>query len=98
MLSLSVQLALLEVYPVGIKCTTKHKNTPLHDACKHGASLSVVELLLDKYPDALQQRNAEGALPIDRARANGAKSNVIKLLENAMALGASQSGNHDPEV
>jgi len=79
---------LLEVYPVGIKCVTKHKNTPLHDACKYGASLSVVELLLDKYPAALHQRNAEGALPIDRARANGAKSNVINLLENAMALGA----------
>lgn len=73
---------------------TKKLNTPLHEACKHGAPISVVELLLDRFPGALQERNAKGELPIDRARAHGRKK-VLELLEKAMSLSVQSEGDFE---
>ena len=76
--------ALLKAYPFAVGGITNKLNTPLHEACKHGAPIQVIELLIDRFPGALCERNAKGELPIDRARAHGKK--VMIFLEKAMSL------------
>lgn len=41
-------------------------DTPLHSACRCGASLDVLQLLMLVYPDAVNQRDYEGLTPLLR--------------------------------
>jgi ankyrin repeat protein len=41
-------------------------DTPLHTACRCGASLDVLEVLTQAYPDAVHQRDQEGLTPLLR--------------------------------
>jgi ankyrin repeat protein len=72
---------LITANPTGLSVPTKSGNTPLHEACKCGASPLVIKLLIGNYPSAAYLRNSKGERPIDLARTNAAKIEVLNLLE-----------------
>jgi hypothetical protein len=63
--------AILEADPSSAMVEDRHFNTPLHVACRSGASMYVIRRLWVSYPGALAMRNFQGLTPLDVARTNG---------------------------
>jgi hypothetical protein len=63
--------AILVANPSSVMVEDRHFNTPLHIACRSGASMDVIRHLLQWHPDALAKRNFQGLTPLDVARTNG---------------------------
>ena len=62
--------AILNANPSSVLVEDRHFNTPLHVACRSGASMDVISHLCFQYPGALAKRNFQGLTPVDVARAN----------------------------
>jgi hypothetical protein len=62
--------AILMANPSSVFVEDRHFNTPLHVACRSGASMDVIRHLLIIYPEALTKRNFHGLTPLDVARNN----------------------------
>jgi hypothetical protein len=63
--------AILSANPSSLLVEDRHFNTPLHIACRSGASMNVIRHLWHLYPEALSKRNFHGLTPLDVARNNG---------------------------
>jgi hypothetical protein len=63
--------AILTANPSAVFVEDRHFNTPLHVACRSGASMDVIRHLWVQYPGALAKRNFQGLTPLDVARTNG---------------------------
>jgi hypothetical protein len=63
--------AILMANPRSVMVEDRHFNTPLHVACRSGASMDVIRHLWVQYPGALAKRNFQGLTPLDVARTNG---------------------------
>jgi hypothetical protein len=63
--------AILMANPSSVLVEDRHFNTPLHVACRSGASVDVIRHLWIMYPGALAKRNFQGLTPLDVARTNG---------------------------
>jgi hypothetical protein len=63
--------AILVANPSAAMVEDRHFNTPLHVACRSGASLDVIRHLWILYPEALAKQNFNGLTPLDLARNNG---------------------------
>jgi hypothetical protein len=63
--------AILVANPSSVLVEDRHFNTPLHVACRSGASMDVIRHLWIMYPGALAKRNFQGLTPLDVARMNG---------------------------
>jgi hypothetical protein len=62
--------AILFANPSSVFVEDRHFNTPLHVACRSGASMDVIRHLWILYPEALTKRNFHGLTPLDVARNN----------------------------
>jgi hypothetical protein len=62
--------AILMANPRSVLVEDRHFNTPLHVACRSGASVDVIRHLWIMYPGALAKRNFQGLTPLDVARTN----------------------------
>jgi hypothetical protein len=62
--------AILVANPSSVLVVDRHFNTPLHVACRSGASMDVIRHLWMLYPEALAKRNFHGLTPLDVARNN----------------------------
>jgi hypothetical protein len=62
--------AILMANPSSVFVEDRHFNTPLHVACRSGASMDVIRHLWILYPEALTKRNFHGLTPLDVARNN----------------------------
>jgi hypothetical protein len=58
-------VSLLNMYPLGARCTDDQQMLPLHLAFKFGADDTIVTLLLQRFPEALFTKNVRGRLPTD---------------------------------
>jgi hypothetical protein len=63
--------AILVANPSSVEVEDRQFNTPLHVACRSGASMDVIRHLWVMYPGALAKRNFQGLTPLDVARTNG---------------------------
>jgi hypothetical protein len=63
--------AILMANPSSVMVEDRHFNTPLHVACRSGASMNVIRHIWVMYPEALGMRNFQGCTPLDVARTNG---------------------------
>jgi hypothetical protein len=63
--------AILVANPSSVMVEDRQFNTPLHVACRSGASMDVIRHLWVMYPGALAKRNFQGLTPLDVARTNG---------------------------
>jgi hypothetical protein len=80
--------ALIDLYPLSIRCTDDQQMLPLHLAFRFGADDTVITLLLQFFPDALFTKNIRGKVPTDiegpRKDLNAMIQEVIKVTtENA---------------
>eukprot|EP00957_Ditylum_brightwellii_P094382 7186622-Ditylum_brightwellii.AAC.1 len=55
----------------------KHGRTPLHMACRHGASCEVVAALLEVWPEAVKEKDRVGRTPLFLACRHGASCKVV---------------------
>ncbi len=62
--------AILVANPSSVQVEDRHFNTPLHVACRSGASMHVIRHIWVMYPGALAKRNFQGLTPLDVARTN----------------------------
>jgi hypothetical protein len=62
--------AILVANPSSVLVEDRHFNTPLHVACRSGATMDVIRHLWILYPEALTKRNFHGLTPLDVARNN----------------------------
>jgi hypothetical protein len=62
--------AILVANPSSVLVEDRHFNTPMHVACRSGASMDVIRHLWILYPEALTKRNFHGLTPLDVARNN----------------------------
>jgi hypothetical protein len=58
-------LSLMNLYPLGVRCTDDQQMLPLHLAFKFGAEDSVITLLLERFPEALFTKNVRGRIPTE---------------------------------
>jgi hypothetical protein len=63
--------AILVANPSSVMVEDRHFNTPMHIACRSGASMDVIRHLWILYPEALSKRNFHGLTPLDVSRNNG---------------------------
>jgi hypothetical protein len=63
--------AILAANPSAVLVEDRHFDTPLHVACRSGASIDVIRHLWIMYPGALAKRNFQGLTPLDVAQTNG---------------------------
>jgi hypothetical protein len=62
--------AILVANPSSVLVEDRHFNTPMHVACRSGATVDVIRHLWILYPEALTKRNFHGLTPLDVARNN----------------------------
>jgi len=55
--------ALIDLYPLSVRCTDDQQMLPLHLAVRVGAEDSIMNLLITKFPEALVTENQHGKVP-----------------------------------
>ena len=81
-----VVVKLLDLYPLGIRCTNDKQMLPLHLAIKFGSDDTVLTVLIEKFPAGLSTKDEKGRTPLDINNGPAEFSKRKDLLKTTVAV------------